>query len=174
MSGLFFLLVLALWFLITVWLGTKIPKWFGLTRYRKTVSVLLVLLIFFAPVADEIIAYPQMQAMCRAGRYELAVAENEAYGRMIYYTSRTTQDTLWPHTVVIARREVRYIDATTKQPVVIGRGVSPVHGFLSVPGGSSGDKEPLILRNCKGTEALDRYGIPMRFSHLKFNVVPTP
>lgn len=174
MIGLFFLFVLGLWFLIAVLLGTKIPKWFGATRYRTAASVVLVPLIFIAPVADEIIAYPQLQAMCEATGYELAMAEKEAYGRTIYYTSRRTPDTLWPNTVVVARHEVNYIDATTKQPVVVGRGVSPVHGFLGVPAGSSGDKMPLILGNCKAKEVLDKHGIPTRFSHLKFSVIPTP
>ena len=174
MSGLFFFFVIGVWALIALSLGIKIPKWLGVTRHRTVASGVLVALIFLAPVADEIIAYPQMQTLCAAGGYELAMTEKEAYGRTIYYTSHSTPDTLWPATVVVARHKVRYIDATSKQPVVIGRGVSPVHGFLGVPAGSSGDKMPLILGNCKANEALDEHGIPIRFSHLKFNVIPTP
>ena len=174
MIGLFFLLVLGIWLMIAISLGTKIPKWLGLTRYRAATSVMLVAAIFVAPVADEIIAYPQLQAICAASGYELAMTEKEAYGRTIYYTSRTTPDTLWPGTVVIANHEVRYVDASSKEPVVIGRGVRPLHGFLGVPAGSSGDKMTLLLSNCKTREVLDKQGIPVRLSHLKLGVISTP
>lgn len=174
MIGIFFLVAIGLWAWIAWKLGTKIPQWFGATRFRTVASVVLVPLIFVAPVVDEVIAYPQLQEMCHRGGYELAMNEKDAYGRKIYYTLRKIPHTLWPSTVVVEKIEIVYVDSTTKEPVLVGRGVRPVHGFLALPAGSSGDKMTVLLSNCKTKEALDVHGIPTRFSHLKFNVVPTP
>ena len=47
---------------IAIFLGIKLPSWMGLQRYRLLSTAVLVPLMFVAPVADEIIAWPQMQA----------------------------------------------------------------------------------------------------------------
>ena len=57
--------VIGIWLFIAISLGTRIPKWLGLTRYQAASKVAVVALIFVAPVADEIIAYPQFRALCK-------------------------------------------------------------------------------------------------------------
>jgi hypothetical protein len=177
MIGLLFLFVIGLWVWIAVKLGTKIPQWLGATRYRTAFGVVLVPLIFMAPVADEIIAYPQMRALCAAGGYQLAMTEKEAQGRTIYSASYETSERLWPPTVEVARMKINYVDAATNQSVIAGYGyVRPLRGFLGVPAGGSGDKMPVILSKCGLTniEPRDQHGIPLRFDHLKLNLIPTP
>lgn len=178
MIGLFFFFAIGLWVWIAVKLGTKIPQWLGVTRYRKVLSVLLISLIFVAPVADEIIAYPQMMALCAARENtHLVVDEKAAYGRTVYYTQSSAAQTLWPPSVVILRHQSSYVDAVTKQPILVSSWVTPVHGFLDLPAGSSGDKMTLLLRACKTQEndiARHAGGVLQALRHLNWTVVPTP
>ena len=55
MIGLLFLLALGLWIAIAWYLGNTMPKLFGINRYQKSLGVTFALLVFMAPVADEII-----------------------------------------------------------------------------------------------------------------------
>ncbi len=53
------------WGVIATFLGIKLPMWMGIQRYRLLWTVVLVPLVFAAPVVDEVIAYPQMKALCK-------------------------------------------------------------------------------------------------------------
>lgn len=178
MSGLFFLSILGIWLLIAVLVGTKIPKWLGATRYRRALSVLLIPLIFLAPVADEIVAYPQMLALCKHDKlYELATGMNEkkAYGRTVYYVQKKELISLWPSTVKVSRLDMAYVDAQTNETVLARIGFRAAQGMLGLPAGSSGDKTTVLLSGCGSRiEAYDAKGLPSRFSHLNLTKTPTP
>lgn len=178
MIGLFFLFVIGLWVLIAVKLGTKIPKLLGTTRYRTAFSVVLVPLIFVAPVADEIIAYPQMMALCKNSKpYELApgIDEKHASGRTVYYDDKKALLSLWPSTVKVARTDTYYRDATTKEPVLQSSSFHALQGMLGMPAGSSGDKMAILLGGCGSRyEPYDSKGVPTRFSHLNLTKIPSP
>ena len=91
MIGLLFLGCLIAWIAIALTLGIKLPKWLGIQRFKPWVSVLLVLFIFFMPVADEIIAWPQMQALCesvKTYRYDKAMATEKTVSKFAYVLSR--------------------------------------------------------------------------------------
>jgi hypothetical protein len=182
MIGLLFLFVIGLWIVISITLGIKIPKWLGMKRDVQvlTLAPVFVLLIFVAPVADEIIAYPQMKALCKQVTYfELApgMDEKSAFGRTVYYTQKTKKDSLWPPSVEILLWEMAYIDAVTKEPVLHSSAIEPLRGMLGVPNGSSGGQMTVILGNSicgSRVEAYDTKGVPTRFSHLKLTKVSNP
>jgi hypothetical protein len=178
--GLLFVGAIALWGLIALALGIKVPKWLGIQRYRTLWVVVIVPMVFFAPVADEIIAYPQLMAMCKHVTYfELAPDMNEksAYGRTVYYTQKTKKASLWPSSVEILLWNMAYVDAVTKEPVLHSSAVEPLRGMLGVPNGSSGGQMTVILGNSSCGSRIETYdskGVPTRFNHLNLIKVPTP
>lgn len=170
MIGLLFLFVFGLWIATSIALGIKIPKWLGITRYRAGLSAVLVTLIFVAPVADEIIAYPQMTALCRQDRvFELApgMDDKRAYGRTVEQTLEINEEALWPSSVKVTRWDLRYVDTTTKEQVLIYTRFQPKRGMLGVPNGSSGGTMAVLLRDCTDShEPYDSRGLPTRFTTL--------
>ena len=62
MIGLIFFGAIALWMLLALNLGRKIPQWFKL---KPEWSWLFVPLVFFMPVMDEVIALPQAYVLCK-------------------------------------------------------------------------------------------------------------
>lgn len=178
MIGILFFGVIAIWALIALVLGIKLPTWLGIQRFKPWISVLLVPLIFFGPVADEIIAYPQMQALCKQVRgLTLApgIDEKKVTGRTVYSWGLTTTTALWPSSVKVLRRDYSYVDATTKEAILQGVWFEPLRGMIGIPNGSSGGQITLLLRKCDSKpEVYDNQGVPTRFGHLKLTKVPTP
>ena len=178
MIGLMFLFVFALWALIALALGRKIPRWLGITRHRTALGFVFALLVFVTPVADEIIAWPQMRALCR-NLPPLGLAsgmtDQKANGRTVYYQDINTPISIFPSSVHVVRHDGIYFDATSHEPILSYHGYTPRTAFLSVPNGSSGGTMTLILRGCSGMksdangyviEKYDSTGLPVRFGHL--------
>lgn len=175
MIGFLFLIVIGLWLVIAITLGIKIPKWLGMKRDGHVLAIapVVAVLIFVAPVADEIIAYPQMMALCKQVTFlELApgMDEKSAYGRTVYYIERNNRETLWPPSVELLRWDIAYLDVVTNEPILRATRFEPLRGLLGVPGGSGGGKMTVFLdkRDCGlRIEDYDSEGLPSRFSHLK-------
>jgi hypothetical protein len=178
MIGLLFFGAIALWGVIAIALGIKLPKWLGIQRYRVLWSVVLVPLIFFAPVADEVIAYPQMQALCASLKpYELApgMDEKRAYERVVYHKQSSTSVMLWPPTIEVTRWTSTYVDSKTKEPVLVQSWIEPRRGMLGVPAGSSGGQMTVLLKKCSPKNVhYDSKGHPSQFGHLNLTHIPTP
>jgi energy-coupling factor transporter transmembrane protein EcfT len=64
MIGLMFLGVFALWVWLAIYLGLKIPKWFG-WKWKNAISVLLIALFFAAPFVDEVVGMRQFKQLCK-------------------------------------------------------------------------------------------------------------
>lgn len=79
MIGLLFLGILAAWAWIALTLGKKIPKWLGITRYSKALGVVFSLLVFVAPVADEIIGKYQFNRLCEEYAKVRTTIPNQSY-----------------------------------------------------------------------------------------------
>ena len=178
MIGLLFFGAIAVWGVIAIALGSKLPEWLGIKRHRTALGFVFALLVFVAPVADEIIAYPQMQMLCQqVNGLELArgMDEEKAHGKSFYYAEDNHNVTLWPSSVKLLRRDYAYINAMTKEAILQGVWFEPLRGMLGVPNGSSGGQMTLILGKCDSkTEAYDNQGVPVRFGYLKLTKVPTP
>lgn len=184
MSGLLFLIVIGLWLVIAITLGIKIPKWLGMKRdgHALAVAPVVAVLIFVAPVADEIIAWPQIRALCgdlSPLGYASGMDERKAYGRTIYYRDIYTPISVFPSSVHVDRHDGIYFDARSNEPILAYHGYTPRKAFLSVPNGSGGGAMTLILRGCSGMKSgadgyvLEKYdsnGVPARFSHLKLTI----
>ena len=170
--------VIGIWLFIAISLGTRIPKWLGVTRYQAASKVAVVALIFVAPVADEIIAYPQFRALCKTSKlYELApgMDEKSAHGRTVYYAQIRTTELLWPPTVKVSRLDLYYLDSSTREPVLHSRGFNATQGLLAAPAGSSGDKMAVLLGGCGSRiEPYDSMGLSARFGRLNLKKVASP
>jgi hypothetical protein len=181
MMGILFFGVIAVWALIALVLGCNLPQRLRIQRYRPAWAVVFVVLVFFAPVADEIIAYPQMQALCRDLQpLSLAsgMSEEKAYGRTVSYRDITTPVSIFPSSVKVDRHDGIYFDLKTNEPILAYHGYTPRSAFLAIPNGSSGGAMTLLLQGCSGmkvgadgytTEKYDSNGLPIRFSHLKLS-----
>jgi hypothetical protein len=64
MIGLMFLGVFALWVWLAIYLGLKIPKWFG-WKWKNAISALLIPLFFAAPFVDEVVGMRQFKQLCK-------------------------------------------------------------------------------------------------------------
>jgi hypothetical protein len=64
MIGLMFLGIFALWIWFAVYVGLKIPKWFG-WKWKYLISALLIPLIASAPFVDEVVGMRQFKQLCK-------------------------------------------------------------------------------------------------------------
>ncbi|MDT8992663.1 hypothetical protein RQP54_17460 [Curvibacter sp. APW13] len=152
MIGLFFFGSIALWGVIAIALGLKLPKWLGVQRHRTLWGGVFTVLVFFAPVTDEIIAYPQLKAMCR-GVGDFEFDQQTATGRAVSkYPTIISRDTksLFPN-IQIRVQHGALVTPVTEIPVVKWVWIEPRAGFLNFPAGSSGDSMPLLLSDCGST-----------------------
>ena len=106
-------------------------------------------LVFAAPVVDEVIAYPQMKALCKTVEhveYDPKTATGQTvskYSSVIGNEKRT----LFPGILVrIERRAL--VTPFAEVPIVKWASIEPQAGFLQFPAGSSGGSMPLLLADC--------------------------
>jgi hypothetical protein len=148
MIGLMFFGAIGLWGIIAIALSLWASKLAG-EKWRWLAAIVLMPLVFFAPVADEIVAYPQMQVLCaQSGKTRLIVSEAAAQGLSVYYYDELVPANLWPSSVRIIKHESGYKNAITNEAVLLSSRIYPVSGFLAVPAGSGGGTMPVILKAC--------------------------
>lgn len=178
MIGLMFMGILSAWFAISIALGVKIPKWMGVRRFGWVFSLLLTPLIFLTPVADEVIAYPQMVNLCASLKpydFTFGVDEKSAYGRTVYHKQSNTRELIWPPTVEVKKWTSAYVDSKTGEPILVQNWFEPQRGMLGVPNGSSGGRMTILLKSCspKNTQ-YDSRGRPNQFESLNLKEIQTP
>ena len=126
---------------IAIWLGNLLTA----RPWRIAIKFLLVPIIFFAPVVDEILAWPEMKALCdRASKYEFD--EKTARGRTIRRAiSVGSQEniTLFPDIKVLVER-YDHVDEKSGERVVSWYQITTHGGKFGIPS-SSGEHYPLIL-----------------------------
>ena len=149
MIGIFFFGSIALWALIALVLGVKLPEWLRIQRYRLPWTVVCVVLVFFAPVADEIIAWPQLQGLCKdAGRYLFLNGQTEksVSGRTVKSNS-FFKTILLSESVRVQMSEDIMTDATTKEDILRSYMIEPKSSFAAFPDGSGG-RVTWLLKSC--------------------------
>ncbi len=168
--GLMFYGVILLWLLFAIFMASKLPKWLNIKRYSNLWATAFGVLIFFLPVGDEVIAYPQIQSLCQGVddyQFVPGMSAAKAQGRQIYHASR--EGAVWgvfPSTVEIKRHEQWYRDAITKEDILYRFSISVKHGWLHMPAGSSGDFMPLLSKGCSPKQVLhDSKGVPLALSN---------
>lgn len=143
------LLMASVWLLLAVTLGFKIPNWLGIKRYRIPVGIALAALIFLAPVGDEIIAYPQLKAMCKSVEsveYDPKTAAGQTVSKYSSVISNETR-TLFPG-IQVRIEQRALVTPVAELPIVKWSSIEPRAGFMRFPAGSSGDSMPLLLSDC--------------------------
>ena len=126
---------------VAIWLGNKISS----RTWRIATKVLLTPLIFFVPVADEIIAWPEMKALCdKASNYEYdeKTARGRIVSRKISIGSRENI-TLFPNIKIVIER-YDHVDNKSGERVVSWYQITTHGGKMGIPS-SSGEQYPLIL-----------------------------
>lgn len=124
------------------------------SRLRRTVLRFgIFLLVFAAPLTDELIAWPQFTSLCRgAGRFEYGPGQDAAtaFGRTVHYRPRAqeTQSTLFPG-VPVRLTFHDYVDAASGELVLRFRSVRPL-GSLAAVRDAKGEAHPWLLHECWG------------------------
>lgn len=148
MIGLLFLLAIVLWAMTAYCLGTRLPRWAKL-KHRVLWTWVLVPVLFFLPVVDEIIAWPQLKMLCKSVdsvKYDPQTAIGKTVSKYSSVIGRDVK-TLFPGIQVrIEHRAL--VTPVAEVPIVKWASVEPQAGFLKFPAGSSGSSMSLLLTDC--------------------------
>ena len=115
-------------------------------------------LVFAAPLADELVAWPQLRELCRGpGRFEYGPGQDAAtaFGRTVHYRPRAqeTQATLFPG-VPVRLTFHDYVDAASGDLVLRFRSVRPLDSLAALRD-ARGEAHTWVLLECWGA-ALSR------------------
>jgi hypothetical protein len=178
MIGLGILLFLAIWaglsLLIARLLSKKLLRRFTTDATTDNISskgvfitLLLSVLVFFAPIADEIISYPSYYKMCEAaGKYEFALGmdEKKAFGREYHIDLEEKRVQIFPthkelelhktppSGVVVDVSKRKIIDTNSKELLLVGTHIKAVRSFFAMPW--DGGRIPWLLHECYPNEEL--------------------
>jgi hypothetical protein len=145
MIGLMFFGAIGLWGVIAIALSLWASKIAG-AKWRWLAALVLMPLVFFAPVADEIVAYPEVQVLCETAKdyiYDEQFARGKTIDSFSYILSKETKN-IFPN-IKIVLEESAVIEYTTKIPVIRSFEMTSSGGFLKFPAGSSGGRISLLL-----------------------------
>lgn len=173
MIGLGILFFLAIWAVLSLLIARLLSKKL-LTRFTTDattgntsskgtfITLLLSVLVFFAPIADEIISYPSYYQMCQAaGKYEFApgMDEKKVFGREYRIEEEDkklirlfpTFQTLLPEDnrnfgVVIEATKLKLIDDKTNETLLTTPTNKPLRSFFALPW--DGKRIPWLLHEC--------------------------
>jgi hypothetical protein len=177
MIGILFFGAIAVWGGIALAIGSNLPRWLRIQRFRLLWAVLFVVLVFFAPVADEIVAYPQLRMLCKdTNGFEFApgMDAKKAYGRTVYYQEPTSRFEIFPDSVTVLRAEYRYIDSTTKEVIFHEVDYGATRGWLGIPAGSSGSTMTVLIKGC-GVDLKSHFSeVKAQFNALNITEIPAP
>lgn len=151
MIGLMFFGAIALWFAVAIAIALGLGHLLPERPWRSMVKIALIPFVFFAPVADEIIAWPQMRELCKGtGRFEFGPGMNEqkALGRSVYYRYKSTEERrkLFPDVEVLYISH-DYVDAQTGEIILRFHSVEPKYSFFAYPD-AGGSRNTWILSDC--------------------------
>lgn len=172
MIGIGILLFLCIWgavaLLIANLIGKKLLKRFTKDAEDRTtgkgtlIVSLLAVLVFFAPIVDEIITYPTYYKMCQsAGKYEFALGMNakKAFGRQYYIKFQDEKFiSLFPRvsevkwnadkfqSALVKEVNLRLIDESTYETILTSRIVVPMTSLFAIPW--DGKRITWLLHSC--------------------------
>ena len=143
MIGLIFFGAIALWMLLALNLGRKIPQWFKL---KPEWSWLFVPLVFFMPVMDEVIALPQAYVLCKQAEDAFWYDPSVKGGVLKYYNENLSEEKIIGLNIKATIRHSSSIIKDTDRPAIKFMDVvSFSSGVLHMPAGSSTASMPLLL-----------------------------
>ena len=144
---------IVVWSALVLALALWSTRRIGRRSLRVAASAAVFSAVFALPLADEIIAWPQLRELCRGpGRFEFGPGEDAstAFGRTVHYRPRAQerQETLFPG-VPVRLTFHDYVDASSGGLVLRFRSVRPL-GSLAAYVDARGVIHPWLLRECWG------------------------
>ena len=178
MTGIALIIFILIWGSIAVWLGRilsrkvfarfttnlttgKPSKWTGL------ITFLTIAFVFLLPLADEIISYPAYSKMCQGtGQYEFApgMDDKKVYRREYQIDLEEKRVQIFPvhkelslqeapsSGVIVEISKRKIVDTKTRELLLLGTNIKPVHSFFAMPW--DGSRIPWLLRSCYSSEEL--------------------
>lgn len=117
MSGIYALLLIALWTSGLSWLCWRLVRRRFRPPINRLIAYILVLILFPLPVIDEIVGAVQMNRLCeKNATYRLGVPDPE--GRVTRYRSDPQDERMSGTAVPIFHTRVYYVDTATGETVV--------------------------------------------------------
>ena len=175
MSGIFLIIFLCIWgavaLLIANLIGKKLLKKFTKDAEDRTtgkgtlIVLLLAVLAFFAPIADEIISYPAYSKMCQGAKeYKFAsgMDEKKVFGRKYKILSNTKRIQIFPFYrdlppheraeggVILDVSRGAFVDAQTNEVLFHDSFVKPIRSAFAMPW--DGGRIPWLLHECYPNE----------------------
>lgn len=180
MFGLILFGILGVWACLSVTISYWLGGFVSSTYWRIAARIALVPFVFFAPVADEIVAWPEMRELCKGtDNYQFAhgMDEKSAYGRTVYYTSGPSEIRTLVSGPRVRYERFDYVDSTTRQPVLSYFTVEPIGSMFAFPD-AGGGRHTWILRGCgfSPRDSVESRNARKAFfsERLKLMQIPTP
>ena len=145
MSGLFFLAVVGLW----IWFAFKTSKvvgsWIAQGRWRWPVVALLFVVLLPLPVADELVARPQIERLCREGAV-LKIDEQKIKGRRVKSSGEPSNADVPGTAIRVTFTRAVYRDENTGEELASMGYYVITGGWLIRTLGISESNSPLFVR----------------------------
>lgn len=143
MGGIIILGILIIWFVISLELAGMLFNKLNPKRGRGFALVALSILVFIAPVADEIIGGFQFAVICNDAKSSASYDPNRIKGATLLSHKRTNKK---PLTVIpITVSTLHWIDPLTKEELLTFSHVSAQGGFLRRAIGYPGGSGPIVF-----------------------------
>ena len=129
MIFLMFLAGFVLWLTAAIMLSKRIPRWLGVTKHTKTVSVVLFPLVLTAPIADELIGRWQFNRLCER---EAVVTLSPDWEKVRRARARDIPSvTLDGYLIRIQSQRMEYFDVDTGKNFFPNQAFHAYGGFLA-------------------------------------------
>ncbi len=148
MTGLLLLGVIGIWLVVIVFAMTRLARLFKTLWIRNVVVALASVLMFFLPVADELITAPQFNKLCEEGT-KLKFDPEKIRGKTMFLADDPQPDI----TIGLLRGYYiprRYLDVTTKEELVVYNIYHVKGGIFIRLLGISERNAPLTIRSYCG------------------------
>jgi hypothetical protein len=154
MIGLMFFGAIGLWGITAIALSLWAAKLAG-AKWRWLAALVLMPLVFFAPVADEIVAYPQFYSYCNF-RLADGVTEQFAFGKKVQYLESNFKKRLVSG-VLVEIRSSQLNDSSSGQTLLVGEAIKPLKTMLSFSIDGGTEIITAFLNTCPSDRNLDLY-----------------
>lgn len=114
MIFLIFLLVVAGWLALSVFLARRIPRWLGIERHAKSASFAFFVLLLVAPAVQDIVGMLQFERLCK----ERAVLHVSPVADQVKRAvrSKTLYVDIPGYWVNVSAQQIAYLGADTGEP----------------------------------------------------------
>lgn len=166
MIGLIFYGAIILWGILSLVLGSKLPKWFKL---KPVWSFAFVPAVFFMPVADEIIAMPQAYLLCKQAEEAFWYDPATKGGVAKYFSESYEEEKTIGLNIKVKIKSYTKVIKDNGHPAIKYSLIYFSSGYLNVPAGSSGRSMTLLLPDeCPSPfKSIEKYQKTVKLLELK-------